>query len=133
MQVLLIDDDPVMHQVITLFLERYGRENGCDVSINALHDPVLGVLELSEKGNHYDLILLDVRLPRLSGDEIYCSIAKKAPQLMDRIIFITASPEKLHDKLPGRDLRVIGKPFRYEIFAFHAADIHQSTPMRGIG
>lgn len=132
MQVLLIDDDSVTHQIIGVFLERYGRECGSDVSVKALHDPVQGLLELSDNGIHYDLILLDLRLPKLSGDEIYRSISKNAPELMERIIFITASPEKLHDKLPERDLRVLGKPFRYELFAFHVADVLQSAPQSNV-
>jgi len=132
MQVLLIDDDSVTHQIIGVFLERYGRECGSEISVKSMHDPVQGLLELSENGNRYDLILLDLRLPKLSGDEIYRSISKNAPELMERIIFITASPEKLHDRLPDRDLRVLGKPFRYDLFAFHVTDVIQSAPVSGI-
>lgn len=125
MKVLLIDDDTLTHEVTALFLNRFGQENRTEIDIKALHDPVQGLLELSSNGQAYDIILLDVRLPKLSGDEIYCSIAKNAPELMERVIFITASPQTLHNKLPDRDLRVLGKPFRYEVFAFHVEDLCQ--------
>lgn len=94
-----------------------------DASVKALHDPVQGVLELSANGSHYDIILLDIRLSKLGGDEIYKSISMKAPDLLRRIIVITASPDQLHKKLPGHDLRVLGKPFRYEMFEFQVSDI----------
>lgn len=128
MHVLLIDDDPLMHQVIDIFLRRYEQEHDTAITSKALHDPVQGLLELSGNADLYDIILLDLKLPRVSGDEIYRSIAMKTPQLMERIIFITASPDKLHGKLPNRDLRVLGKPFRYELFAFHVNDICQAGP-----
>jgi len=125
MKVLLIDDDTLTHEVAALFLRRFGQEHQIEIDIKALHDSVQGLLELSSNGSAYDLILLDVRLPRLSGDEIYRSIAKNAPELIERVIFITASPQTLHSKLPDRDLRVLGKPFRYEAFEFHVDDLRQ--------
>lgn len=127
MQVLLIDDDPLVHQVINVFLQRFGLESSTEIAVKALQDPVQGLLEISENGDSYDLVLLDLKLPKLSGDEIYRSIARNAPYLMERIIFITASPDKLHYKLPGLDLRVLGKPFRYEMFAFHVEDIARAS------
>lgn len=133
MKALLIDDDSLTHQVITVFLERYGSERGYEIIVKTFHDSVQGLLELSGKGDSYDLILLDMRLPRLSGDEIYRSIASNAPHLMERIIFITATPEKLHVKLPNRDLRVLGKPFRYDMFAFHVDDICNTMPAQQRG
>jgi len=123
MHVLLIDDDTLIHQVVSVFLERYGKEHDIEMVIKAVHDPVQGLLELSGNGDIYDLILLDLRLPKLSGDDIYRSIAKNAPHLMKAIVFITASPDKLHARLPNKDLRVLGKPFRYEVFEFHVGDI----------
>jgi len=128
MKVLLVDDDSLMHEVIRVFLNRYGQERSIDVDVKALHDPVQGLLELSGNGGAYDIILLDVRLPKLAGDEIYKSLARKMPELLDRVIFITASPDKLHSKLPEQDLRVLGKPFRYGMFEFQIADICRQSP-----
>lgn len=128
MKVLLVDDDPLTHEIISLFLHRYGQEHNIDVTVKTLHDSVQGLLELSGKRDEYDIILLDVRLPKLSGDEIYRSIAVKAPELLNRIIFITASPNDLHSKLPDHDLCVLGKPFRYQIFEFQISNIYQQNP-----
>ncbi|MES0372287.1 MAG: response regulator [Mariprofundaceae bacterium] len=130
MKVLLVDDDPLTHEIISLFIDHYGQEHNIDVSVKALHDPVQGLLELSDNQSEYDIILLDVRLPKLSGDEIYKSIAIKAPKLLSRIIFITASPNELHSKLPDRDLCVLGKPFRYQMLEFQISNIFQQHPLK---
>ncbi len=116
MKLLLIDDDSLTHEVVNLFIHRYTKERDLNIHIKALHDPVQGLLEISTQGDTYDVILLDQGLPKLGGDEIYRSVAHKMPQLLDRIIFITASPHRLHEKLPDRDLCVLGKPYRYEMF-----------------
>ncbi len=124
MNVLLIDDDVLTHDIVGAFLRRYAEDKQTDVAIKALHDSVQGILELTENGSRYDIILLDIRLPKLGGDEIYKSISMKMPELLDRIIVITASPHQLYEKLPDRDLRVLGKPFRYDMFEFQISDIY---------
>jgi len=128
MNVLLIDDDPLTHEIVGAFLHRYAQEQQISIDIKALHDSVQGILELTENGSQYDIILLDIRLPKLGGDEIYKSISIKMPELLDRIIVITASPHQLYEKLPDQDLRVLGKPFRYDMFEFQISDIFPSDP-----
>ncbi len=51
--------------------------------------------------------------------------SQKKPELLDQIIFITASPNELHLKLPNQDLRVLSKPFHYQMLEFHIADIYR--------
>ncbi len=125
MNVLLVDDDLITHEIITVFLQRYGEKYEIEVTLKALHDPVQGLIELSDHKNFYHMILLDVRLPKFGGDQIYKSISKKAPELLDRIVFITASPNAVYEKLPNQNLHVLGKPFRYDIFESKIHDVHQ--------
>jgi DNA-binding response OmpR family regulator len=123
MKVLVVDDDALMHEVITAFLTRYGQDHEVDIAIKALHDPVQALVEMSENGLAYDLILLDVRLPKLSGDEIYTGISKRHPELLRRILFVTGFPKELELKLPEMKLRVLEKPFRYPPFETSVAEI----------
>lgn len=123
MNILLLDDDAITHEITATFLNHYGKENDTHITIKALHDPVHGLLELLDHGAEYDVILLDVRLPKISGDEIYRSIVRNMPQLLGRVVFITASPAELQTKLPDQKLRVLGKPFRYLLLAQHLSDI----------
>lgn len=131
MNVLLIDDDALTHDVIGAFLQHFSLQNQVDVTIKAVYDPVQGVLELTKNGSQYDVILLDIKLPKLGGDEIYKSISMKMPDLLRRIIVITASPHQLHEKLPDQDLRVLGKPFRYDMFEFQLSDICPAESLSG--
>jgi len=113
MKVLIVDDDTLMHEVITAFLTRYGQDHKVEIAIKALHDPVQALFEMTSNGSAYDLILLDVRLPKLSGDEIYTGISKRHPELLERVVFVTGFPKDLKQRLPELELRVLEKPFRY--------------------
>ena len=113
--ILVVDDNENMQFILSNVLQEKGYEvecvgNGLD-AIKKVRDRIP------------DLVLLDIRLPKLGGDKIYKNIAMKMPELLDRVIIITASPHQLHDKLPDHDLRVLGKPFRYDMFEFHVSDI----------
>jgi len=119
MNVLLIDDEENMQSIMSAFLKRYGKLHGISVEIKALFDPVQGLFEITSNGNHYDLILLDVRLPKLTGDEIYQSISHVNPELMDKVLFITGYREDLDHRFPDKDLNVLEKPFRYAQLETH--------------
>ncbi len=123
MKVLVVDDDVLMHEVIAAFLTRYGQDHEVEIIIKALHDPVQALFEMTTNGSVYDLILLDVRLPKLSGDEIYTGISRGHPELLKRILFITGFPKDLKRKLPETELRVLEKPFRYPPFETSVIEI----------
>lgn len=114
--VLLIDDDTIIHAVINSYMEQYGRQHAIDISLKALHDPVQGFLETSTYGSSYDLILLDVRLPKLSGDKIYNSLKLLRPEILERVLFVTAYGRELRDKLDADRLHILDKPFHYDNF-----------------
>ncbi len=116
MNVLLIDDEESMQSIMSAFLKRYGELHDEPVEIKALFDPVQGLFEITSNGSHYDLFLLDVRLPKLTGDEIYHSITHVHPELLDKVLFITGYREDLDARFPGKPLRVLDKPFRYAQF-----------------
>ena len=116
MKVLVVDDDTLMHEVINAFLTRYGQDHKVDIETTVQHDPVEALFEITAHGSDYDLILLDVRLPKLSGNEIYTGISKGHPELLKRIVFITGFPKDLKLQLPEIDLRILEKPFSYPLF-----------------
>jgi len=41
--------------------------------------------------NQYDLLLIDIRLPEMGGEELYQWLHEKYPQLAGRVIFTTGS------------------------------------------
>jgi two-component SAPR family response regulator len=123
MNVLLIDDEENIQSIISAFLSRYAEIHKDQLEVKQLFDPVQGLFEITSNGNHYDLILLDVRLPKLTGDEIYQSIMHVNPELLDKVLFITGYREDLDARFPGKNLRVLDKPFRYAQLEMQIDDI----------
>jgi len=61
MRILVVEDDAVMRNVILLMLRR------ADFEVDVAEDGIIGV-ELWENGD-YDLVLMDVQMPRMNGFE----------------------------------------------------------------
>ncbi len=120
---LIIEDEATVQSILSAFLQRYLGETGEAGDIRTLTDPVQGLFDLTTNGESYDLILLDVRMPKLTGDEIYNSLAHVNPDLLDRVIFVTGFPEDLRGRWPDKELNVLEKPFRYQAFRERIAPI----------
>jgi len=114
---LIIDDEDSVQSILSAFLNRYVSERGMESHIESMSDPIQSLFELTTRGHEYQLVLLDVRIPKLSGDEIYSSIEQVNPDILDRIMFVTGYPEDLYERFPGKKFNVLQKPFRYNTFA----------------
>lgn len=62
-------------------------------------------LEL-ERGNHFDLILLDEVMPDIQGNEILEIIKERYPEATDKVIFVTGSTVESNRSRP-----TLKKPF----------------------
>jgi two-component system, LytTR family, response regulator len=113
---LVVDDEDTVQSILAAFLNRYAQQTSREIHIRTLSDPVQGLFELTTNGERYNLILLDVRLPKLTGDDIYNSLEHINPDLLTRVLFVTGYPEDLAERFPGRELRILQKPFRYQAF-----------------
>ena len=80
-KILLVDDEPDVIYAIKNMLE----DNG--FQIDSFNDPVLALK--SYKINFYDLVILDIKMPRMDGFELYIKIREKDPKV--KICFLTAS------------------------------------------
>ena len=69
MRILVVDDDAVMRNIFAVLLQRAGFE------ADFAEDGLVGV-EMWEKGD-YDLVLMDVQMPRMNGFEATCAIREK--------------------------------------------------------
>ena len=101
-KVLIVDDDKDISDLISLVLKKEGIES---VIIN----DSTKVLEIIEK-DYFDLILLDIMMPELSGIEVCTKIRDK---VNCPIIFLSAKTE-LIDKMLGYEIGgddYITKPF----------------------
>ena len=80
-KILLVDNEVDITYALTNALENYG------FNIEAFNDPILALN--SYKSNFYDLIILDIKMPKMDGFELYNKIREKDPQV--KICFLTAS------------------------------------------
>lgn len=122
-KVLIVEDESTVQSILAAFFQRYLGEKGMTGDIRTLTDPVQGLFDLSINGEQYGAILLDVRLPKLTGDEIYNSLEQVNPDLLKRILFVTGYPGDLTDRWPDRQLNILEKPFRYQTFKEKIGDI----------
>ncbi len=111
---LVIDDDDTVQSIIAAFINRYLEENNLTGTIKRVTDPVQGLFVLNTNGNEYDAILLDVRLPKLTGDEIYNSLISLEQDFINRIMFVTGYANDLIARFPDLELNILNKPFRYQ-------------------
>ena len=77
--VLYVDDEDTLRQVVQ---EQLGIEG---FSVDTADDGDTAVTKLSEK--EYDVVLLDVRMPRMSGIEVLKHI--KAKRIYTRVVMLT--------------------------------------------
>ena len=80
-RILVVDDEPSILTYIDKLLTAQGHQ------VETVNNPVYGLKKIKE--NRYRLILLDVKMPGMSGIELYNSIREIAPSLTGRVVFIT--------------------------------------------
>ena len=88
-RILAVDDEPDMTTILKMALERVG------FSIDIFNDPVMA-LE-SYKPNQYDLVILDVKMQKMNGFELYNRLKKMDPGI--NVCFLTASTDVYREKL----------------------------------
>ena len=90
-KVLLVDDEPDSTMAIKLTLENAG------FIVDTYQDPLVALSKF--KPNSYDLVILDVKMPRMNGFELHTEMRKVDQQV--NACFITAG-EMYYDEVgPG--------------------------------
>ncbi|MDP2625673.1 MAG: response regulator [Candidatus Rokubacteria bacterium] len=105
---LVVDDEQWIAEILAAMLAEDGHEvDTADEGLLAL-----GMVQLRP----YDLILCDIRMPKLDGPGFYAEIERSRPDLMGRILFVTGnrfSPE-VEAFLERTGAPSLQKPFRHE-------------------
>jgi len=99
-KILVVEDEPAISQVCLRTLTSEGFE--VDIAVNGeVAQDMLG-------GKDYDLCLIDIRTPVMSGKQLYQCIQAKHPKLIDRVIF---TPGDVVDGDTQSFLEQTGRPF----------------------
>jgi PAS domain S-box-containing protein len=103
--VLLVDDEDAVAETLSTMLKR----EGLMVRRAATGAEALAILATDA----FDAVFLDVRLPDISGQEIYAQLAAKRPQQARRVVFVTGGlwrieSRGLREQLPPQP--TLGKP-----------------------
>jgi len=80
-KILVVEDEPGICEVCQRVLTREGFE--VDIAVNGR------VAQDMIEGKQYSLYLIDIRTPKMNGEELYQWLQKKYPQLTSRVIFTT--------------------------------------------
>ncbi|MFX1297119.1 MAG: response regulator [Promethearchaeota archaeon] len=102
-KILVIDDEEMVLHTIKVIFEDMGYE------ITTHQDPLVGMNEAIN--NNFDLIILDLRMPKKNGAEITEEILNTKPNA--RILILTAHPTDPFAKkaLEAGALSLVRKPF----------------------
>jgi len=106
--VLVVEDEPDVRELIADVLA----ENGYEIEMAA---DGAAALQLCEE-RRYDLILSDLRMPRMDGAALYAALLDRHGAAMPRIIYVTGQAHSLDYAgfLAASRVPVISKPFTPE-------------------
>jgi CheY-like chemotaxis protein len=109
-KILVIDDDLAIRVLLQAVLRRMKFE------VELAEDGAVGLEKVRSNGT-FDLILLDLMMPRLNGYEFIEKITEEMPHTRPHIIVFTAAGKRGVEKIPANAVcNSILKPFDLEKF-----------------
>lgn len=106
---LVVDDDEAVRRLVVRTIERLGW------TVHALGDGEAALAHLTPSLDPppYDLILCDIRMPGMSGIELYARLVALRPEVLSALVLYSGS---LHDEevshfLSRTAVRTLPKPF----------------------
>src|SRR3954447_2167372 len=106
MQILVIEDEPRILSFVSRALEAEG------FTVDGANDGISGLARAI--GGHYDLVLLDLLLPRVDGLTVLRELHRRCPELP---VVIVSARSDLRTKLRGFELGAsdyVSKPFAFD-------------------
>ena len=104
--ILVVDDEPKITEFIAEALGADGHR------VDVVHDGMEARRRLQDR--HYDLIITDLKMPRMNGRELYEDLLRRSPEMASRVIFSTGDTvsRDTAEFLQGLGDRYLAKPFR---------------------
>lgn len=113
---LVVDDDVSIRLLLTRVLEREHFE------VDTARDGIEAIEKIS--ANHFDIIFLDLMMPRIDGIGVLRHLRKNAPDVLSSVVVMTAF-HKVADEVTSGDGvgKIVDKPFDILDLVAHAKEI----------
>jgi CheY-like chemotaxis protein/two-component sensor histidine kinase len=107
-RILIIDDEPRLAQSMRMLIEP-----SHDVVVTTRGSEALAWVR---EGQRFDLVLCDLQMPETTGMDVYSHLRVSAPELAERLVFISggACTQATRDFLRSVRNRILEKPVRPE-------------------
>lgn len=115
LNIAICDDEIQEIKKIEDYLVTFSVQSGVEFNIDKYSDGIKLLSVYNENHFKYDVVFLDVEMPKISG----MKLAEKIRQLPDRnvlIIFITSYPEYMQDSFDVQAYQYLIKPLTYTLF-----------------
>jgi CheY-like chemotaxis protein len=110
---LVVDDEAVVRQLLRV----YCRRNGW--AFEEAHDGAQALETwMSRSPDALDVVLCDLKMPRVSGIELHDRLHATDPRRLERVVFITGDVlgEETQEFLARTSCQVLMKPFSFDEF-----------------
>jgi CheY-like chemotaxis protein len=105
-RLLVLDDDPSMQKLVSMLLRREGH------AADVVGDAAQAIEKLQQRP--YDGFLLDIMTPTTGGMTVIRHLRESKPELLKRVVLVTASPESVLKAVSGDVFAIVRKPFAPE-------------------
>ena len=120
-RILVIDDDLAIRVLLQAVLKRM------KFDVDLAEDGAVGLEKVHSNGT-FDLILLDLMMPKLNGYEFIEKIGESFPEQRPHIVVFTAAGRRGVEKIPADAVcNSILKPFDLDKFIEIIADCHNKS------
>lgn len=117
---LIVEDDEIARSLVKSYIEAYvdSKDNFGEFSIDFACDGQEAVNTIVSRQGNFSLILLDVKMPAMSGIDVYNFMQQNFPALANKTLWITGYSLDLEDFLLAKKLPHLTKPFDLSAFSF---------------
>ena len=104
-RVLVVDDESLVRRVVSRILERAG------YVVTIAEDGLVGLDVLAREQGQFDLVLLDMAMPRMAGTEMFRAARTRYPELAVLLMSGYSSAEDARSLMAAGALGLVEKPF----------------------
>jgi CheY-like chemotaxis protein len=119
---LVVDDDPGIRVLVTRILTRNG------FLVESARDGAEAIEKVLQ--HDYNLITLDLMMPRIDGFAVLKYITEHRPELLPNVIVVTAFGPNVIEKISSPVVRIVEKPFDLNALLAEATAVAGEEPRR---